>query len=609
MNSVPNLLLYWYIVVFISTEVLSYINLINRPSIILINLLFLLIISLSYRTSAITLIRKIYKERSPYVYFIIGILGLTFIQGLFSAPNTTDSMVYHLPRVMYWVQDHTLFQDSIRNEHDFMAPFAEYLILHLYLLSNGDRMLFFSQWLAFVFTILLSFLIARRLGATNQVSKVIVLFVATLPIGVLQATSTQTDMITTIMFLLAFYYALVVSKSPNLVNSILFGFSVGLGMLTKATFVIYIIIPFVLLAYLTFKEWRKYLLLMAISLLIVSVVQIRFLQQNIRLYGNITGQQSIYKGGYTNEQINIAVVTSNSIRNTLLHLPIPFISQKAQEAVVRLHSLIGLDINDPKTTYYDTKFTVLPIIYPQEDIVSNPLHMLIIIFAGILLIYKKFRMLLKVNIILLYVLVVGSFVVFSIILKWQPFHSRLQIPFFIAGTIVSIPILSKFRQGMYLLKVALILSTSITPLLIILNVARPYISYNFFYNSIKSFAIPLSSIPESFFTKTYEQQYFNGRSYWYKPYKGIVEVLKKQQLIGKEIITFKLMDDFEYPLWLLIKENNIDLEIKPELQTSDEAIIISTSINPYYRKDYATQCIKTDIEYGYACLSIKMVKS
>ncbi len=603
MEIIPRVIIYWYITVFISTEFLSYLNLINRSSIVVVNLFFFIFILLTFGQKLKTLLKKILVSKTLFVYSIVLILGSTFIQGIFGVPNTTDSMVYHLPRVMYWVQDHTLYQDVIRNEHDFMAPFAEYILIHLYLIFNGDRLLFFSQWLSFAVAIILSFLIAKQLRATSKTGMYIALFVASLPMGVMQATSTQTDMITTVMVMFSIYFALIFVKMPSIKNSLLFGFAVGLGILTKATFILFAIIPVGILAKALINKRRYHLLFILLSLLIIGIIQIRFLSQNLRIYGNFTGQK-ISEGGsyYINQLITPQVILSNIIRSIFLHLPVPLARRELEDGISYLHNIMGLSLNDPKTTYADTKFSVLPIVYPQEDIVGNPLHLIIIFIAGVMLILKrkKFKILdLRVY---FYLLVVVSLVLFSAILKWQPFHSRLQMPLFIMGTISSIMILSQFNKSLTILKSILILSVSLAILLIILNVSKPYISYSYFYNYVKSFAPPLSDIPEAFYNRERDRQYFTARYYWYYPYRKIMENLQRKQ-VESNTIAFQLMDGFEYPLWVYLKKSNLNLRVIPLSKKSNDTIIFATSIDPYKRSGYTTECIKTEIEYGYACLS------
>ncbi len=164
-------------------------------------------------------------------------------------------------------------------------------------------------------------------------------------------------------------------------------------------------------------------------------------------------------------------------------------------------------------------------------------------------------------------------------------------------------ILTRIRNISYILKGMLAVSILLAFLLLFLNISKPYISYNLFYDKVKSFSFPLSSIPQSFFTKARDEQYFNSRYYWYFPYKSIVEILSNQNLVKNNTVAFDLPDGFEYPIWVLIKKNNLNIQIVPLSKISYTTIIISTSKEPYMKKGYISQCIKTDIEYGYACLS------
>lgn len=594
-------LLYWYIFIFFSTEILSFFHLLERSYIILGQFLFWTAFLFFNRQEISQNVRSI-NFRSKSLIFILILFLLTFIQGFFSAPSTTDSMVYHLPRVMYWMQEKTLQQDVIRNPHDFMAPFAEYILLHLYFIAGSDRLLFLSQWVAYVVLIILSPVIAGKMDADKKVKVITALFVATLPITIMQASSTQVDMIVAVLVMISTYIALTLLEKITINKSILFALTLGLGISTKATFYLFIIIPLgITLFALTKNQWRNTLVIV-LSSLITIVMPLRFMSQNFSLYGNILGPFK-KEGGFTltNDSIDLITLISNLIRNIMIHLPIPFFTTQAQSFLEFIHNVIGVSISASQTTCCDFQFHVIPVLYPQEDIVSNPLHLLLILIAMTLILKKdviKNRLL-----ILVYILSLFSFIIFSLILKWQPFHSRLQIPFFVIGTISSVLILSKFEKSLYILRGVLVLSTSLAILLIFLNVSRPFISYTLFYDNIKSFAFPLSSIPQSFLIKPREQQYFNARYYWYLPYKSIIEILAKQQIKKDYTISLDLPDGFEYPLWVLLKSYHLNFRIVPITKISNETIIISTSKVPYKKVGYITECIKTEIDYGYACLS------
>lgn len=600
---IPRILFFWYLTVFVSTELLSFFNLINRPLIISINLIFFTTNLFFYRQKIINLLRHFFVKHHLFFYIAILILILTFIQGFFSAPNTTDSMVRRLPIVMYWVQEHTLYQDTIRNGHDFMAPFAEYIFLHLYLIFNGDRMLFLSQWTAFGGVIVLSLLIAQKLGASPKATLSILILVTTLPIAVLQATSVQTDMVTTIMVLFSVYFALLFINAPTLTNWVLLNCALGLGILTKSTFLLYVIIPFGILLPFIIRQWRKSLLLVTISLFVIGIIQLRFMEQNLRLYGGILGQGVLQgKSGYTNELITPQVILSNLIRNLIVQVPFPIGKETVERWVIYIHEKMGLMMDDPRTNFYDTKFSVYPIIFPQEDIAGNPIHLILIFLAGLILAIKYKKIKNKSLGLYLYLLVVISFLIFSTVLKWQPFHSRLLMPFFIIGSISSVIILFEGEKLRGYLNILMISSICLSLILILLNVSKPFISYNQFYPLVKSLAPPLSSIPESVFIKDKEKQLFNARYYWHDPYKEVIEKAKEKKISGT--ITFKLIDEFEYPMWYFLKKDKLSLKVLPYSKQNKDTTIISTSKTPFYQKGYLTECIKTEIDYGYACISI-----
>lgn len=597
------ILLYWYIFIFFSTEILSYLHILERSYILLGEMFFWGLFFFFHRREILQTIQKI-DFRSKSLLVILTLFFLTFIQGFFSAPSTTDSMVYHLPRIMYWMQEKTLFQEVIRNSHDYMAPFGEYILLHLYLIFGNDRMLFFSQWIAYIVSVYTIGVIASQLGADQKTGLLVRLFTATLPIAVMQASSTQVDMVVAILLLLSLHLSIQLKYFHSVKHSIFLGFAIGLGFLTKATFAFYMLIPICMLLFPCInKAFKKTAFLLVLVLFLAFILQLRFIFQNLLLYGNLTGVNISDKGEnavYVNEVITPFSMLSNLVRNSFVHLPIPVFSSNIQNGISNLHNLIGFDINDPRITCCGTKFSVKSVLYPQEDIVANPIHIIIIALGGSLLIYKRKRLNKNPQIKILFFLTITSFILFSALIKWQPFHPRLEIPFFMIGTMSAVIILNTVKK-LRPLYIGVILSSVLALIVVFLNVSRPYISYSLFYDMVKTLKPPLVSIPEAFYVKPRLQQYFNARYYWYEPYVKIIDLLKKEN--NKEL-AFNLGDGFEYPLWMLIRKYQLNYQVVPMSKLSKNTIIISTTSKVYNREDYLTECVKTEIEYGYACLSI-----
>ena len=596
-------LLYWYIFIFFSTEILSNFKLLERGYILSGEITFWTVFLFFHRKRVLYSLRNI-NLGSKSLLFILILLLLTFIQGFLSAPSTTDSMVYHIPRVMYWIQEKTLFQDVIRNSHDYMAPFGEYILLHLYLIFGNDRMLFFSQWIAYVVSIYVIGLIGFQLGVSQKSIKLIRLFAATLPITVMQASSTQVDMVVTALLLICLHLSLFLKDHYLAKHSVLLGFVIALGFLTKATFAFYVLIPISVLFLSYYNKFKKSAFIIAPVLLIVIILQFRFISQNFLLYGNPLGVKFSEKGEeavYINEVISPFSMLSNLTRNLFVHLPVPLFPSLIRNGIVNLHNLMVFDVNDSRITCCGTKFVVNSILYPQEDIVANPLHLILILAGGFFIIFEKGKLNRDKQVKVLYLSSIISFIVFSALIKWQPFHPRLEIPFFLVGGMSSIIILSQANKKR-ILHIWVALSGVLAIMIIILNVSRPYISYNLFYDLVKSFQPITASVPEAFYIKPREQQYFNARYYWYEPYIAITTLIAQKN--NKDTtIAFDLPDGFEYPLWALMKKQNIKARIIPYSQIDDETVLVSSSVDPFTRIGYKTVCIESTIKYGYVCLS------
>ena len=91
--------------------------------------------------------------------------GVAFI-ALVSPPNTPDAMLYHMPRVVYWLEHHNVsLYPTIYPPQAFMPPWSEYALTHLFALAEGDRFVNLVQWFSLVGCGLGVSLVARSLGA------------------------------------------------------------------------------------------------------------------------------------------------------------------------------------------------------------------------------------------------------------------------------------------------------------------------------------------------------------------------------------------------------------------------------------------------------------
>lgn len=160
------------------------------------------------------------------IVWIVALVGAT---AKWSAPNSFDVLGYHMPRVVYWAQAHSVafFATPYLNQIQF-PPLAEYFMLHAYLLTGGDHFVNIVNWAAFAGCILGVSAIAAALGTDSRTQAFAALFCATLPSSVLQASGSNNDPMLALWLVCAVYFA---ARR----NGLFLALSLGLAVLTKGT--------------------------------------------------------------------------------------------------------------------------------------------------------------------------------------------------------------------------------------------------------------------------------------------------------------------------------------------------------------------------------------
>jgi hypothetical protein len=135
----------------------------------------------------------------PELVLAGGVLAITAVElviALVSPPNNADSLGYHLPRVEHWAQDRSVefYPTAVHRQVGF-SPGAEYLLLHLRLLAGPEEFYNLMQWAAALGCAVAVSRIAAQLGAGRCGQLLAAATVASAPLVVLEATSTQTDLV------------------------------------------------------------------------------------------------------------------------------------------------------------------------------------------------------------------------------------------------------------------------------------------------------------------------------------------------------------------------------------------------------------------------------
>jgi hypothetical protein len=186
--------LIWIITSYVGTEVFNLVRHIEiLPFVLLWGSACTVVLTLLWRRGA-HVSSFFCVEFSLPLFIVTVFVGVTLFIALTAAPNNWDSLSYHLPKIEHWIQDHSLaFYPTTNNFQNDFAPLAEILLLQVRILSGGDHYCILIQWLSMAVSVVAVFRIAGQLGGNHRQCWIAAVFLVTLPIGILESTSTQND--------------------------------------------------------------------------------------------------------------------------------------------------------------------------------------------------------------------------------------------------------------------------------------------------------------------------------------------------------------------------------------------------------------------------------
>lgn len=374
-------------------------------------------------------VRGIRVEHPGLLAGIAAVLAITLLIALVAPPNNWDSMTYHMARVVHWIQNRSIahYPTHITRQL-YSAPWAEYAIMHLQVLGGGDRFVNLVQWFAMCGSIAGTSLIAREFGASSRSQALAAVVTLTLPLGILQSSSTQNDYVVSFWLVCFVYFGLLLVKTPHLLAAVAAGASLGLALLTKGTAYIFALplLFWLLLAGLQTDRNRfwKHLLIAAV---IVISLNAGHCWRNYTLWGTPLATDG---DSLANERFSCRVTISNLARNIVSQTwtPLAAINGLQFQSVAALHETLGIGLSDPATTLNGQIFSPGKTSL-DEDYAGNGLHLLLVLLAVAALAVRGKSLPWPLR---SYALsLAGGFLLYCILLKWQPWGARLQLPLFV----------------------------------------------------------------------------------------------------------------------------------------------------------------------------------
>ena len=562
----------WGTFLAVITEILSWFNLIVFPLVLLVWLIFCLLLfgvyfkqKKTHKQKIIFLpnIKPIIHNLSVFlIILLISVVLITAIVGLIAIvapPNTWDSMTYHMSRVVHWIQNRSVAHYPTYNLPQlFHPPFAEFAIMHLQILSGSDRFANLVQWFSSIGSIIGVSLIARELNANKRGQIFAAVFCATIPMGILQASSTQNDYVVGFWLVCLAYFVLLSIKNQDRPHLNFFvGASLGLSLLTKSSgylygfpFIVWFSLAKIWQSRYQWQGWKAVGLTTGITLLLNS----NHYWRNFSLFNSIIGAPDNFSKAYKVEIFSVFTFISNVLRNLALHLDIirNLGLQKvitpttgiANKLLLMFHDWIGLDMYDSRLTA--GSYRGVSGLSFDENTAGNPLHFsIILILISYFLLSKKF---LKHKFLLVYLLAtVSGFLLLCLLLKiqiYQPRHHLLAfllLAAFVGTVLAQVPVQK--------------LVNSVAILLIITSL--PWV----FQNKFRPIAAEAN-----IFNMSRIEQYFINRPHIREPYTNAVSQILSARCtdIGLSLGTGATVGNeyWEYPLWVLFKQSKQPIRLE-----------------------------------------------
>jgi Dolichyl-phosphate-mannose-protein mannosyltransferase len=395
--------------------------------------------------------------RGP-VWLWVGISVLKALVGitaLVNAPNVWDAMEYHLPRVSMWMSNHSVaFYPTPDYAQLIFGPWAEFSMMHTYLLWGSDRFVNFVEFFSFLGCMVGASYAAKLLGAGWWGQSLAAVIAATIPEGVLEASGPMNIYVVSFWILATVVFLLRFNEQPTWSNAVLVGTAAGLAILTKGS--AYVYLPFLVLgcwlagnsrARVEFCKKAPVFLLLIFSLngmqyvrcyqLTGSPLGLPFPDGGPRLHWMVSG-------------FGVRELAANAIRNASLHTVTPLHSVNEIEARVirRVIHFIGVDPDDQSEVWIGYRFE-LNNFSVHEVHAGNPLHFLLALFCGALAIVNYRRLARKRAVVIICASLLASFLMFCGLLRWQLWGARHHLPLFVLAAVLCGVLLEEFVPRKY----------------------------------------------------------------------------------------------------------------------------------------------------------------
>jgi len=489
------------------------------------------------------------------------ILAILFFIAIKSPVNNNDSLQYHMARVMHWAQDKSLQHYATAYLPQLVTQIsAELNILHLRLLWGNDQFANLVQYFFFIGVLIGIASITALFGKGRKAQWLAIAFCISIPMGILQATSTQNDMVTAFWLTTLTYFTIIAIKTElDWLKIICYGVCLGMGMQTKGTFFAFAfpLIIWFFFARLMRRPLSKILIYGIVITILAFAINSGYWVRNVFTYQGIFGPKD-WVSAKTSNNLGMGLLSGALVRNAAINLATPDDNVNNQMVLLLKKSFQNIDpVMDKLSITWG---------WNQEDLSGNPIQLALIVITYILIFIKhnsvKDRTLIGYAIV-----IVSMYLVYSLIIAYDGFGIRYELPWFVINAplfAISISLISiNWLTG----ALTIILLLSAFPW-VLFNRTRPLIAMR---DSSDPYTIPCLAgcTTGSILNEPPEKTMF---AVWGSLGNAYVDAMDQVKQTGCKEIGLKLdSNDLEYAYWWLLgaPQNGMRLETivtSPELE-------------------------------------------
>lgn len=295
---------------------------------------------------------------------VVAFYVFALVQIILVPQNNMDSLSTHLSRIGFWLQHGSFFPWSTPRLDQIWYPVNAQIQTYWTLLFLGsDRLVGSVQWLAALISGVGVFGIARMLGYHQRPSAFAALIFLGFPLVTLQATTTQTDLVTMAFFMPAVYFLILGVKENRYSLLTLSAMSVGLGIGVKKSY--FLLLPVLaviaLLVVLQFgrRTWKP-LMVWSVNLVVaVALLGSYIYVVNWQYFGNPFGSPTYIDTMLESPQIQSETPGGNKLnlaRTARNPAPIP----TSQESGASRDIFLEVMYNAPRLLYQALDTSGLP---------------------------------------------------------------------------------------------------------------------------------------------------------------------------------------------------------------------------------------------------------